>query len=111
MTRALLRGEALAFHLPDGRALFSNIDFTLNTDARAALVAPNGRGKTTLAQLAAGLRPPAAGLITANGTGAFVFQDAVYTGETQVADIFGARALLAALKRQSKAKPVQMILH
>jgi ATPase subunit of ABC transporter with duplicated ATPase domains len=104
MTRALLRGEALAFHLPDGRALFSNIDFTLNTDARAALVAPNGRGKTTLAQLAAGLRPPAAGLITANGTGAFVFQDAVYTGETQVADIFGARALLAALKRAEQGK-------
>ncbi len=45
--------RSLSFDLPQGRKLFSNISFSLNS-SRYGLVGPNGVGKSTLAKILAG---------------------------------------------------------
>ncbi|MDG0815223.1 ABC-F family ATP-binding cassette domain-containing protein [Bdellovibrio svalbardensis] len=45
--------RSLGFELPQGRKLFSDISFTLNS-SRYGLVGPNGVGKSTLAKILAG---------------------------------------------------------
>ena len=47
-----------------GAPLFSNLDLTLHPGDRLALVAPNGRGKSTLLQAIAGLTELTEGQIT-----------------------------------------------
>lgn len=49
-----------------GRTIFSDMDFTLPRGECAALIGPNGIGKTTLLRLASGMLPCAAGRILLN---------------------------------------------
>ena len=58
----LLQTRNLSVTLAD--PLFSGLDLTLNRGDRLGLVAPNGRGKTTLLGCLAGRREPTAGEIT-----------------------------------------------
>lgn len=55
-----LTARSLAFELPQGRKLFSNISFTLGSQ-RVGLVGPNGVGKSTLGKVLAGLLSPSEG--------------------------------------------------
>ncbi|THV41685.1 ATP-binding cassette domain-containing protein [Glycomyces buryatensis] len=55
--------SGLAFTLPDGRPLFSDVGFRVGEGAKVALVGPNGAGKTTLLKLVAGDLDAAAGSI------------------------------------------------
>lgn len=56
----------LAYELANGRELFKNLNFSL-TPTRAALVGPNGIGKTTLARLIAGEIEPTSGSVQRDG--------------------------------------------
>ena len=46
-----------------GQDIFSNLNLTIESDARIALVGPNGEGKTTLLRILAGLEVPSAGSV------------------------------------------------
>lgn len=88
----------LNFALPDGRVLFSDLNFSFNQE-RNGLVGANGVGKSTLLKLITGELTPSAGHISVSGRLGVLRQGfAPETGET-VADLFGVRAALAALRR------------
>jgi heme exporter protein A len=50
-----------------GRLLFDHLDLTLAAGQAAVIVGPNGRGKSSLLRMVAGLLAPAAGRITVEG--------------------------------------------
>ena len=54
----------LCFTYPGGRKIFDHFDLTIPAHTSTALVGPTGGGKTTLADLIAGLLKPASGTIT-----------------------------------------------
>ncbi|MEU8308154.1 ATP-binding cassette domain-containing protein [Actinomadura sp. NPDC048955] len=57
----------LAYALPDGRPLLREVSFRVGQGAKAALVGPNGGGKTTLLRLIAGELAPSAGKVANTG--------------------------------------------
>ncbi|MES3038034.1 MAG: ATP-binding cassette domain-containing protein, partial [Bdellovibrionota bacterium] len=62
----VINASGVSFELPNGRQLFSEVSFSLNTQL-TALVGPNGIGKTTLARLIAGELEPTTGHIQRYG--------------------------------------------
>ncbi|WP_415064293.1 ATP-binding cassette domain-containing protein [Bdellovibrio sp.] len=65
--------RSLAFELPQGDKLFSNVSLSLNS-ARVGLVGPNGVGKSTLAKLLAGLLTPSEGDIQSSHVATYLSQ-------------------------------------
>ncbi len=65
--------SGVSFELPNGRALFTNVSFSLHSRL-TALVGPNGVGKTCLAKLIAGDLSPAKGAIRRSGAVSFFHQ-------------------------------------
>jgi ABC transport system ATP-binding/permease protein len=61
-TKQLIGLENVSYTI-GGRTLFKNVDFTLQSGMRVALVGPNGSGKTTLLRLLRGEILPTAGKI------------------------------------------------
>ena len=57
----------LSHTLPDGRVLLDDASFRIGEGTAAALVGPNGVGKTTLIRLLAGDLTPQAGTVSASG--------------------------------------------
>ncbi len=57
----------VGYVLPDGRELFSQVNFRVGDGAKVALVGPNGAGKTTLLRMVAGELAPAAGSFARSG--------------------------------------------
>ncbi|MFC5186703.1 ABC-F family ATP-binding cassette domain-containing protein [Actinomadura harenae] len=57
----------LAYALPDGRPLLHDVSFRVGRGARAALVGPNGGGKTTLLRIIAGDLTPSDGTVASTG--------------------------------------------
>jgi ATPase subunit of ABC transporter with duplicated ATPase domains len=57
----------LAYALPDGRPLLREVSFRVGQAAKAALVGPNGGGKTTLLRLIAGELTPSSGTVASTG--------------------------------------------
>jgi ATPase subunit of ABC transporter with duplicated ATPase domains len=55
------------YDLPGGWTLFQDVSFRVPDGEHAALVGANGIGKSTLLRLIAGLEPPAAGAVHADG--------------------------------------------
>ncbi|MFN3610370.1 MAG: ATP-binding cassette domain-containing protein, partial [Hyphomonas sp.] len=89
---------SLTFALPDGRVLFSDLNFSFNQE-RVGLVGRNGIGKSTLLDLIGGRAAPTSGAVVVSGTIGMLPQAfGVDAGET-VADLFGVRAALAQLAR------------
>jgi ATPase subunit of ABC transporter with duplicated ATPase domains len=90
--------EGAAFVLPDGRALFSDVDLLL--DARpAGLVGRNGVGKSVLARLLAGQLRPSAGRRVCAGSVHYLPQQIVPAADATVAQVAGVQERLAALAR------------
>jgi ATPase subunit of ABC transporter with duplicated ATPase domains len=88
----------LTWSTPDGRPLLSNLDLSFDAE-RTGLVGRNGVGKTTLLKLASGDLLPQAGKVSVNGTLGILRQVVqIDPGET-IADLFGASAALALLRR------------
>ncbi len=59
----LVAGDDIAYLLPDGTELFSNLSFSINRTQRIALVGRNGCGKSSLAQLMSTDQTPARGTL------------------------------------------------
>ena len=59
----VLRAEALSFGYPGHPELIRNLDLAIAAGERVCIVGPNGRGKTTLLKLLAGLLKPQSGKI------------------------------------------------
>ncbi|MBB5911926.1 ATPase subunit of ABC transporter with duplicated ATPase domains [Nocardia transvalensis] len=56
------------YFLPDGRQLLDGVGFRLGEGAKAALIGPNGTGKTTLFGIIAGDLTPDGGAVTRSGS-------------------------------------------
>ena len=56
------------YFLPDGRQLLSGVGFRVGDGAKAALIGPNGTGKTTLTRIVAGDIEPDDGAVTRSGS-------------------------------------------
>ncbi|WP_067542397.1 ABC-F family ATP-binding cassette domain-containing protein [Nocardia crassostreae] len=54
--------------LPDGRQLLSGVSFRIGDGVKAALIGPNGTGKTTLIRIIAGDLAPDDGAVTRSGS-------------------------------------------
>lgn len=57
----------ISFVLPDGRPLLDEVTFRVGEGARAALIGPNGTGKTTLLRIIAGDIAAQGGAVTRDG--------------------------------------------
>jgi iron complex transport system ATP-binding protein len=77
-----------AGHSYDGRVWqFRDLHLTVSAGEILAVLGPNGRGKTTLLRVAAGLKRPTSGHIAASGVVGLVPQDFARTFPYTVADI------------------------
>lgn len=93
----------LSLSTPDGRSLLSSIDLTFAAE-RTGLVGRNGVGKTTLLASILGEHVPQFGRVLINGTIGLLRQDVQLLAGTTVADLFGARAQLALLRRAERGE-------
>jgi ATPase subunit of ABC transporter with duplicated ATPase domains len=57
----------ISFSLPDGRPLLDEVTFRVGEGAKAALIGPNGTGKTTLLRIIAGDLAADSGAVTRDG--------------------------------------------
>lgn len=97
MTSPFLALESLSHVLPDGRALFT--DLNEQFDARSTgLVGRNGTGKTLLARILAGELQPTSGRCVRSGRVHYLAQQ-VAAPQATVADLAGVRETLDALAR------------
>ncbi|MEA5123414.1 ATP-binding cassette domain-containing protein [Xanthomonas floridensis] len=98
MTCPLVTLESVAFVLPDGSTLFS--DLTLQLDQRhTGLVGRNGVGKSVLGRLLAGQLAPSSGRCVRGGSVHYLPQRVSATPGQRIADLAGVAPLLDALKR------------
>jgi ATPase subunit of ABC transporter with duplicated ATPase domains len=88
----------LTFALPDGRVLFSDLDFSFNQE-RTGLIGQNGVGKSTLLRLITGEAAPAAGTVSVTGRIGVLRQVLAPSPDETLADLFGISAALACLSR------------
>jgi len=90
--------SALTFALPDGRVLFSDLDFSFNQE-RTGLVGQNGVGKSTLLRLIAGELAPTSGAVSVSGRIGVLRQVLEPSPDETLADLFGIAGALACLRR------------
>ncbi|MEQ1819030.1 MAG: ABC-F family ATP-binding cassette domain-containing protein [Terricaulis sp.] len=88
----------LSWATPDGRELFSDLDFTFGAE-RAGLVGRNGVGKTTLLKIIAGELAPRGGGVAINGRVAMLRQIVQVDARETIADLFGISDALNVLRR------------
>ena len=93
----------LAWALPDGRPLFSDLDVVFGAE-RAGLVGRNGVGKTTLLKIVAGELAPRSGSVSVDGRIAVLRQSVQIGPDETVADLFGVRDALALLARAERGE-------
>ena len=98
MTNPLLTLDGVAFILPDGRTLFSDLDWQCD-GRRTGLVGRNGAGKSVLARLLAGELAPTHGRCSRAGTVAYLSQQAGDGAAHSVGDLAGIGAITRALAR------------
>ncbi|MEJ2344573.1 MAG: ATP-binding cassette domain-containing protein [Gammaproteobacteria bacterium] len=63
----LIQLSNVSYIYPDGTKALANIDFSVGSGERVAVLGHNGAGKSTLFQLFNGLLTPTSGLLTING--------------------------------------------
>ncbi|WP_421917209.1 ABC-F family ATP-binding cassette domain-containing protein [Mesorhizobium sp.] len=88
----------LTISTPDGRPLLSNINLSFGA-GRTGLVGRNGIGKSTLLALMAGERGPQSGTVSVRGSVGLLRQNVQVARDMAIADLFGARHALGALRR------------
>lgn len=60
--------ENVSYAVPDGREILDNVSLTIRPGQRIALCGQSGAGKSLLLDMVFGLREPASGSVTVNGT-------------------------------------------
>jgi len=98
MTHPILALEGVSLHLPDGRALFSNLNHRFDL-RRTGLVGRNGIGKSMLARLLAGELPPTTGQCLRSARVAYLSQQAGSGRAASVAGLAGIATITEALAR------------
>src|SRR5262245_44124658 len=93
----------LSWSTPDGRPVLSRLDLSFTTD-RTGLVGRNGAGKSLLLKLIAGELAPNTGEVAIAGTLGVLRQAVQIAPDETVADLFGATAALALLRRAETAE-------
>ena len=92
--------QHLSFQFANGETLLE--DLTLSIDhTPTGIVGRNGRGKSILAQLIAGVLPPSSGSLNRTASVAYVPQAVQVTAGQSVADITGTAQALTALSRMA----------
>ncbi|WP_202865321.1 ABC-F family ATP-binding cassette domain-containing protein [Ornithinimicrobium sufpigmenti] len=101
---AHIRADGVHVTLGDRRVL-SDVDLVLSARSRLAIVGENGRGKTTLLRVLAGLTAPDAGTVSRTGTLAVVEQTLAVSGDETVGSIVQSTIAdsLEALRRLERA--------
>ncbi|MCW4465940.1 ATP-binding cassette domain-containing protein [Glutamicibacter sp. MNS18] len=69
------------------RPVLENISLCLNPASRLAVIGENGRGKSTLLQVLAGLRTPDSGHVQVNGSVGFAHQEMHFDPEATIGDL------------------------
>ncbi len=95
----LVAGDDLAYLLPDGTELFSNLTFSIRARQRVALVGHNGSGKSTLSRLLVNDIAPARGSLVVHGQVALLAQDAMPLQNMRVVDYLEVGPKFDALAR------------
>ncbi len=103
MSVTALSLHALSFVLPDGRALFSDLNESFGLE-HTALVGRNGAGKTVLARIMAGQLSPSSGTVTRGGSVFYLDQMTDPARFGMVADLAGVREVLDALRRLEEGR-------
>ncbi|QNH16447.1 ABC transporter ATP-binding protein [Xanthomonas sp. SS] len=98
MTHPWLALDSASYVLPDGRPLFSALDFALDA-RRTGLVGRNGVGKSVFARLLAGQLAPSAGHCRRHGRVHYLPQQIVRAAGDTVASLAGVGPALEALAR------------
>ena len=88
----------LGWSTPDGRIILSGLDLQFQQE-RIGIVGRNGVGKSTLLRLLTGELAPATGHVAISGKLAMLRQTVQVGPDETVADLFGARAGLALLRK------------
>ncbi|KQV37633.1 MULTISPECIES: ABC-F family ATP-binding cassette domain-containing protein [unclassified Rhizobium] len=88
----------LSFSTPDGRRLFSNLNFSFGLE-RVGLVGRNGIGKSTLLKVVAGELSPSAGRVSVSGRLHVLHQIVRPAPDETIADLFCARDAIEVLER------------
>lgn len=83
---AHIRAESLHVTLGD-RPVLSGADVTVSAGSRLAIVGDNGRGKTTLLHVLAGILKPDSGVVTQVGSLVLVKQDMATEDDRTVGDL------------------------
>lgn len=90
--------QGVCFHLPDGRALFSNLNESFD-GRRTGLVGRNGVGKSVLARILAGGLEPSAGRCLRSGRVHYLGQQPATLPGQSVGSLAGLDRIIAALER------------
>ena len=98
MTNPFLTLDSVGFILPDGRTLFSDLNWQCDL-RRTGLVGRNGAGKSVLARLLAGELTPTHGRCTRSGSVHYLSQLAGDGAAGSVAELAGIGAITRALAR------------
>jgi len=88
--------SALSFSWPDETPVFDDLSFSV-PGGRTGLVAPNGRGKTTLLRLIAGELRPTGGAVAAQGVLGYLPQHLSFAVNQTVAQVLNVEKIIAAL--------------
>lgn len=88
----------LSYHHPDGRAVLTDLTFSLGP-GRHGLVGDNGAGKSTLLRLISGELTPSSGSLQRSGELAALPQDPAVDPRRSVAGLLGVEETLSALGR------------
>ena len=99
---AHIRAESLHITLGD-RHVLNGVDVTVSAGSRLAIVGDNGRGKTTLLHVLAGILTPDSGAVTRVGSLILVKQDMATEGNRTVGD------LIAEATARSRVPPISII--
>ncbi|MFZ5735399.1 MAG: ATP-binding cassette domain-containing protein, partial [Pseudomonadota bacterium] len=93
----------LTLATPSGRPLLTDLDLSFARE-RTGLVGRNGVGKSTLLAVIAGERAASAGTVTIDGRIALLRQAAQPRPSETAADLFGAGAALALLRKAERGE-------